>query len=1207
MKKIASFIVDKRNFFLGLMLAITVASVFSLFHVKVNGDMTKYLPDDSSMKIGLDIMSTSFPDAGINATFKVMFDDLSEEQKKEVETKLKAIEAVDTVSFLINSPEYNKDNHTLYVMQTHYKYGTREEKSIEKALKNDFNEYSMIWSNDNTGMIDIPKWIFIAAVAVLLAILLTTSGSWTEPFLFLVVIGCAILINMGTNIFLGSVSDITYSISAILQLVLSMDYSIILMNRYRQEKKNFKDKTIAMKAALAHAFSSVTSSAMTTVIGLLMLVFMRFKIGFDLGIVLAKGVFLSMICVLLMLPSIILFADKLITLTSKSSLRLTMNRTSRISYKYRWVIVGIFAVLCGGSYFLQKKTTISYIFTKKDRILETFPAKNTTVLLYRTQDEEAINKLVDNLYKDTNVKSMMSEYATFNKEYTAEQLSANLSALSDQLQLSPDLIGLLYYLYYGGSAINTMTASEMLSFISDNLLTEPMIASFVDPQMLTMGKTTKALANKENLTEPKTIAEIADLFGIDKQSIGSLFAMYYASKGGVESGSLTVKEFSDFVTDTIANDPQFNSIFDEETKAQLAQLKTFSDEQKMTKEVSGGEIASMMGIEKDLGSMMLVCYKALSGTYEPTPMTFPQFAEFLQKEILSKPQFTAYLDEKTKEQVSKLELFGSKEKLTQQHTHEEIASLIGYEEKQAKQIFRLSGSKTMSVEQLIKYILSSNLIGNYLTEEDRAGLVTANNMIDATLNENPMSPQDMAKLLTMDDAYTKILFTMKDSKHKGNSWKVSMQKLITTLADNKNSLSSMIDSKNLALLDTGKAIINGAVSKKSFTSDQMAKMTGMTATEAKQLFLLNQVYSKKELDWKLSIKNFIDFLVSNVLTNKTYSQQITPDMAKLLGSVQKLVNAVLSEKSYTTQEMTAIMSGLSDKLNNNTMQILYLYYASIQNKHSDWTLSVDKMFEYITKDMINQPRFNAVIDLETKKMLLDAKTQMEDGKKMLKNDDYSRLIINSNYPDESKETTAFLKNIEDFCLENCEGDFHLIGNSAMGFEMQRTFKKELRMITLLTIAAIFIIVCITFRSFTIPAILVLMVQCGVYLTISAIGFIYGDILYLALLIVECILMGATIDYGILLTNYYIESRRTQSVQEAVKEAYLGSYHTILTSGLILILVTAIVGNFFGDPTVAAIIRTISLGALSAVVLIAFILPGVLAAFDKIIIKKNKKK
>ena len=101
MKKIASFIVDKRNFFLGLMLAITVASVFSLFHVKVNGDMTKYLPDDSSMKIGLDIMSTSFPDAGINATFKVMFDDLSEEQKKEVETKLKAIEAVDTVSFLI--------------------------------------------------------------------------------------------------------------------------------------------------------------------------------------------------------------------------------------------------------------------------------------------------------------------------------------------------------------------------------------------------------------------------------------------------------------------------------------------------------------------------------------------------------------------------------------------------------------------------------------------------------------------------------------------------------------------------------------------------------------------------------------------------------------------------------------------------------------------------------------------------------------------------------------------------------------------------------------------------------------------------------------------------------------------------------------------------------------------------------------------------
>ena len=132
----------------------------------------------------------------------------------------------------------------------------------------------------------------------------------------------------------------------------------------------------------------------------------------------------------------------------------------------------------------------------------------------------------------------------------------------------------------------------------------------------------------------------------------------------------------------------------------------------------------------------------------------------------------------------------------------------------------------------------------------------------------------------------------------------------------------------------------------------------------------------------------------------------------------------------------------------------------------------------------------------------------------------------------------------------------------------------------------------------------LVVQCGVFITVTVIGAYSGSIYYLALLIVQSILMGATIDYGILFTNYYREHRRTAGIREALERAYEGSVHTILTSGLILVLITAAVGRLFEDETVTEIIRTLSIGSLSVILLILFILPGTLAACDKLVTRKK---
>lgn len=262
----------------------------------------------------------------------------------------------------------------------------------------------------------------------MLVILLIMSGSWFEPVLFLTTIAVAIVINMGTNIVLDSIADITSSIAAILQLVLSMDYSIILMNRYRQERKLTEDKKSVMKNALSNSFGSISSSSMTTVVGLLMLIFMSFTIGFDLGIVIAKGVFVSMICVFTVLPSLIILCDKILLKTEKKqhskkeSSKTAADVMSEFSQKARYAVLGVFIALFVGMSIFQSYTPINYTQDNPDEIADVFPLTNTIVMLYNNEDETAVERIAEEVKTNEYVKNISSYGETLGKSYKASEL-----------------------------------------------------------------------------------------------------------------------------------------------------------------------------------------------------------------------------------------------------------------------------------------------------------------------------------------------------------------------------------------------------------------------------------------------------------------------------------------------------------------------------------------------------------------------------------------------------------------------------------------------------------------------------------------------------------------------------------------------------------------------------------------------------------------
>ena len=386
MKKLAEFLINRRRVLTAVMLVLTAVCAVLALRVPINRDRTKYLADSSEMKQGLSIMEDVFPESDETASIRVMFDDLTADQISEIKAQLEAIPNVSGVAYEAGSEEYNKDNHTLFVVNSRYDYDTDEEHAIEAAIEEGFSGYTMAYENNDVPATELPLWVVVLALTLAVIILLVMSDSWLDPVLFLVTIGIAVVLNMGTNILFPYVDEMTATVGPILQLVLSMDYSIILMNRYRQEKVTHSDKVSAMKTALAGSVSSIASSSLTTVVGLLALVFLSFKLGPELGIVLAKGVFISMLCALTVLPAMILAMDPLLEKTRKKSPHVPMARFSRLSYKTRYAMPAVFAALFIASFILQGYTQIVFTEENDDPLANVFPKKNTVAVVYRNED-----------------------------------------------------------------------------------------------------------------------------------------------------------------------------------------------------------------------------------------------------------------------------------------------------------------------------------------------------------------------------------------------------------------------------------------------------------------------------------------------------------------------------------------------------------------------------------------------------------------------------------------------------------------------------------------------------------------------------------------------------------------------------------------------------------------------------------------------------
>ena len=309
--KLARFIVDKRKAFFLVFLAAVLFCGSSIDKVVVNNDITSYPPAETETRRGLTLMDEEFT---TYASAQVMLSNVTYRQAEKVAAQLAELDGVSSVAF-DDSTDHFKDSSALFSVSFTGEEGSPEADAALAAVKElaaPYDHYVFPSGDpyDSDSLMQEMTVILAIAAAVIVAVLLFTSKSYLEVLVFLIVFVVSAILNMGTNFLFDSVSFITNAIAVVLQLALAIDYAIIFCHRYMEERDNGLDAREADIAALSKAIVEISSSSLTTISGLVALMLMQFRIGFDMGIVLSKGIVCSMLSVFLLMPGLLMLFNR---------------------------------------------------------------------------------------------------------------------------------------------------------------------------------------------------------------------------------------------------------------------------------------------------------------------------------------------------------------------------------------------------------------------------------------------------------------------------------------------------------------------------------------------------------------------------------------------------------------------------------------------------------------------------------------------------------------------------------------------------------------------------------------------------------------------------------------------------------------------------------------------------------------------------------
>ncbi len=1006
--------------------------------VKINYNLADYLADDTETSIGLKIMTEEFEMSG---NIQVMLTNIKKPAAKEVYSTLSSIDGVLSVAYDENSPaSYKEDSRSaLFNIVVNGDDSSESAQNVIKEIKERLGnkygavelggttiEYSALRENTTKEM------GFIIAFALTLAtiILILTASSWLDPVILLLTSGIAIAINMGLNLILGEISYITNSVGAILQLALSVDYSVMLMHEYRDQKKLTSNSTDAMRKTLKMVVSPVSASALTTVAGLVALLFMSFTIGFDIGIVLIKGIVVSAITSVTLLPAVILLLDPILEKTAKRPFIPKGSLFSGLALKLNKVIVPVVALAIVASAILQIFN--SYSFTDSlganKKIEDTFGRNETVVVLYKNGERES------DYEKELKLQSALSDYK--NKD--------------------------------GVKALASYTAYS------------------------------------NTVREVYTVERAASLFGLPEDDVEILFTMYnlYSDKTGY---TLTPSEFVAAANALAKDDPDAKDLVTDEIKTALELLNIIKEAMPNVK--TSGELYDMVvkilpndsTITKD-GVRFLV--NQMYGLYFYEDITVPKVKVRELLRFAADNIFTLY-----DSGVLTKELVGDE----------------AYNIKAFISLYLLTPGDNSAHSAFLNKELSYD---EFLTEFKKVS-----SAIYLPLPEEMELPESYNK---NHEALVKQLYI----------WYFNYHNLIPT----------------------------GAISGRELAECIKTELCGNPIIDSRL---------------GISLGDTVDDLIS---ADEFISREDALDYSEMC------------------EEITAFISGIKTmeigtELAEDMISGIYIKSAAAREENElSAPITSYQLVNFLNENIETNSLLSSKISEENKLALKEASKLMADAADMFSGDKYSRIILSAVVPAEGPEMKSFveylLKSIKDIFGD----DAHITGQVVSTYDLQEAFAFDNTLITVFTIISILLVILFVFKSLSLPVILVLIIQGAVWLSLSFQLITGTPIFFMSYIMTSCILMGATVDYGILMSSNYLVYRRKMDKTEALRQAVDSAMPTVFTSGTVLIVCGFVISLVSSQDSIASVGLLLALGAITSIIMITVALPSVLYLLDGFVLK-----
>jgi len=1101
MEKTANLFKKGKFAIVALFVLLSVVSVLLIGTVRINYNISDYLDDSTDTKISLGIMEEQF---GLISNIQVMVKDVTPDQAEEIKDSIKAVENVVFVNFNSQNTDYYKDGDALFVVLVDGNEYSETAKAaladIEATLSDTYGDRlelgGTVMEKRLLREAIVSEIFLILAISVCLValLMLITASSWIEPLVLLLSSGIAVLLNMGSNAIFGEISYITNAIASILQLALSIDYSIVLLHAYRHHKEDAESRESAMVMAIKEVVRPVSASALTTMAGLLALLFMSFTIGFDIGSVLIKSIVISAVTSLTLLPALLLIFDGAMEKTAKKPLIIRGEKLTNISLKAKAVIVPVALILVAVCCVLNFGSKYSFVDScnKNEEITDRFGDSGTLIVLFENcEDAEEKEKLLLSLvesYRKADgtgvLKSSVAYSTTVGQVFDVDKAAADLGISKEDATL----LFTIYRFTEDGSAVK-MNLRTFCEFAVELIENDADALEYVNPETAKMLSSLMSL--DEMLSGEYTASElheaISDIALLEGLSIDSR------------------------IVDLVYGNMLWDEIPDQ--RARVVDLLAFLS----THDLLDGEIKSQL-------LQLLDAYKTVTNIDMKLPHPDMQVGLLELRQINQDLGFGA----------DDLTITG-------------LATKLG-----------IAGSKKISFNQVFKYLIDNYI---HLFPEE---IITA-----------------MDSLGSRDYRY---IYECKEMVETTFETKYNHDELAPAI---------------MALLEK----LNRAPD---------IELNDMVDELAKQLYIVYFADQGMFPDERIACRDILSYALVVIEENAVVKEYLPEDMKEqfktAIQDAENLSAFLNDSKVYTyTELLTAIkeyaetvkVMEVKVNLSETALMGLYVKYSSAKGILETGEISATDLLAFVLDAVDNNPLLQGRLNGKMKEIIEESSENITGAEKLLRGEKYSRMLLTVTLPPESAESAEFVRFLSAKVREIFGDSAYVAGEIATTNDLTVAFDADNRLISIFTVVSIFLIIMIVFGSLSLPVILVAVIQGAIWITMSLSGF--GDpMFFMSYIMSMCILMGATIDYGILLSTNYVRARATLDRREALTEAMNGALPTIFTSGIILMVCGAVVGFIASQTSISSVGFLLFRGTLISTLMVTIVLPALLYMLDKLV-------